>query len=350
MKAIRMVAVNQPLELHDIPVPSISDRQVLVQVRASGICHSDAHYRSGISPVDPLPLTLGHEIAGVIVEVDSKVTRLKPGDRVVLHYLVTCGSCDYCLRGAEQYCRQGKMLGHFTDGGYAEYIAVPERNALLLPDEIPFQQGATLMCASATALHALRKSRLRGGERVAVFGIGGLGLSAIQLALALGALEVYAVDVSPTKLGLASRYGARSVYVDSGAGRVGARSPAEQIRDLTGGYGVDVALEMVGLPDTMRQALLSLAVHGRAVIVGLSNQRLLIDTYRELLGPEAELIGSNDHLLSELSLLIELARRGDLDLSETVSHTISLDAAAVNRALDDLESFGAQGIRTVIVP
>ncbi len=345
MKAIRMVAVGQPLEMQDIPIPVPADHQVLVQVRAAGICHSDAHYRAGVSPVEPLPLTLGHEIAGVVAETGSSVTRLKPGDRVVLHYLVTCGECEYCTRGAEQYCVSGKMLGHFTEGGYAEYIVVPERNALLLPAEIPFDAGATLMCASATALHALRKSRLSGGERVAVFGIGGLGLSAVQLAFALGALEVYAVDLEPAKLELAARYGANTVSAADPK-----LSPAEQIRELTGGQGVDVALEMVGLPATMRQALRSLAVFGRAVIVGLSAQPMLIDTYRELLGPEAELIGSNDHLLSELPLLIELARRGDLDLSNTVSRTIPLDAGAVNQVLDELEHFGGHGIRTVITP
>lgn len=345
MKAIRMVAVNQPLELQDVPIPTPVDGQVLVQVRAAGICHSDAHYRAGVSPVDPLPLTLGHEIAGVVAETGKKAARLKPGDRVVMHYLVTCGECEYCIRGAEQYCVRGKMLGHFTDGGYAEYIAVPERNALILPEEIPFEAGATLMCASATALHALRKSRLRGGERVAVFGIGGLGLSAVQLAFALGALEVYAIDLDPAKLELAARYGAHPISAANAD-----LSPADQIREQTTGRGVDVALEMVGLPGTMRQALRSLAVFGRAVIVGLSDQHLQIDTYRELLGPEAELIGSNDHLLSELPLLIELARRGDLDLSNTVSRMIPLDAGAVNQALDELEIFGSKGIRTVIIP
>lgn len=345
MKSVRMVAVGQPLELQEIPIPSVGENNVLVKVAAAGICHSDVHYRAGRSPVYPLPLTLGHEIAGVVVETGRRVHRLKTGDRVVLHYLITCGECDYCIRGAEQFCRQGKMLGHFTDGGFAEYIAVPERNAVLLPDEIPFEQGATLMCASATALHALRKSRLRGGERIAIFGIGGLGLSAVQLALALGALEVYAVDVNPVKLGLASRYGARPIHVQKGG-----PDPVDQIRQLTSGYGVDVAIEMIGLPATMRQALRSLAVFGRAVIVGISDQPLQIDTYRELLGPETELIGSNDHLLSELPLLLELARRGDLDLSDAVSRTIPLDADLINQTLDELEEFGSEAIRTVIVP
>lgn len=355
MKSVRMIAVGQPLELREIPIPSIGENDVLVKIAAAGICHSDVHYRAGRSPVYPLPLTLGHEIAGVVVETGRRARRLKPGDRVVLHYLVTCGKCDYCVRGAEQYCRQGKMLGHHTDGGFAEYIAVPERNAVLLPDEIPFEQGATLMCASATALHALRKSRLRGGERVAVFGVGGLGLSAVQLAFALGALEVYAVDVNPVKLGLASRFGARPVHVqihqpDPGGSRPGGTSPEDQIRQLTNGYGVDVALEMIGLPTTMRQALRSLFVFGRAVVVGISDQPLQIDTYRELLGPETELIGSNDHLLSELPLLLELVRRGKLDLSDAVSRTIPLDPDLINHTLDELEEFGSEAIRTVIVP
>jgi propanol-preferring alcohol dehydrogenase len=294
-----------------------------------------------------LPLTLGHEVAGVVEKVGARVTRLRPGDRVALHYLVTCGECTFCRSGAEQYCVTGKMLGHYTDGGYAEYIAVPERNAVPLPDEITFEHGATLMCASATALHALRKSRLRGGERVAVFGAGGLGISAIQLARAFGALEVYAVDIREENLELARRCGA--IAVDARQG-----DPVEAIRGRTGGQGVEVALEMVGLPLTMRQALRLLAVFGRAVIVGLSDQKMEFHPYTELLGPEAELIGSNDHLLSELPLVIEYARRGALEPSIAVSRTIPLQAAAINQALDELEAGlspipGSAHVRTVIV-
>jgi len=350
MESIRMVAVGKPLEAQRLPIPTPGEDDVLVQVRASGICHSDAHYRAGRSSVEPLPLTLGHEIAGEVVSVGKRVQRLQSGDRVVLHYLITCGECEYCQRGAEQYCIKGRMLGHFIDGGYAEYIAVPQRNALNLPPEIPFEQGATLMCASATALHALNKSRLRGGETVAIFGVGGLGISAVQLARRFGALQVYAVDTHPAKLELAARYGAIPIQAAPAGVESPALDAADQVRAQTGGRGVDVAIELVGSPGTMRQALRSLAIFGRLVIVGLSAQPLAIDTYRELLGPEAEIIGSNDHLLRELPLLIELARRGDLDLSPVVSRTIPLDAAVVNQALDELENYGSAGIRTVITP
>jgi 2-desacetyl-2-hydroxyethyl bacteriochlorophyllide A dehydrogenase len=342
MKAIRIVGPGQPLQMQDIPIPSVGDGDVLVRVRAAGICHSDAHYRAGRSPVRPLPLTFGHEVAGVVERVGQWVTAVKPGDRVCLHYLLSCGDCFYCSTGNEQFCARGSMLGHYSDGGYAEYIAVPERNAVRLPDEIPFEHGAILMCSSATSLHALRKARLRPGETVAVFGAGGLGMSAIQLARAFGALDVYAVDINADKLSLAAGYGA--IPIDAGAG-----DPVAEILKLTHGKGVDVALEVIGLALTMRQAVQALAVMGRAVLAGIADKPLEVDTYRELLGKEAEIIGTNDHLLQELPLLIELARRGTLDLSRVVTRTVSLDAGAINQVLDSLEHFGGD-VRTVIVP
>ncbi|OHD72849.1 MAG: alcohol dehydrogenase [Spirochaetes bacterium RBG_13_68_11] len=343
MKAVRLVSVGMPLELFDVPVPAVGDRDVLVRVKAAGICHSDVHYRAGTSQVRPLPMTLGHEVAGVVEEVGRGAAgRLRAGDRVVLHYNLSCGDCWYCSTGNEQFCPHGLMLGHFTDGGYSEYVAVPARNALPLPPEIPFEQGATLMCASATSFHALRKARLRAGERAAVFGVGGLGMSAVQLARAFGAIEVFAVDLAAEKLALAEHYGACPVD----AART---DPVEEIRRRTEGRGVDVALEMVGRASTMRQAVRSLAPMGRAVIVGIGGEPLSIDTYRELLGGEAEVIGSNDHLLQELPQLIEMARRGILDTSRVVTRTIPLDPVAINGALDALERYEG-GIRTVIVP
>src|SRR5262249_28178658 len=153
--------------------------------------------------------------------------------------------------GNEQFCVRGSMLGHYADGGYAEYIAVPERNAIHLPDEIPFEHGAILMCSSSTSLHALRKSRLKAGETVAIFGVGGLGMSAIQLAHAFGALDVYAVDINADKLSLAAKYGAIPVNARLG-------DPVAEIRRLTHAKGVDVALELIGLPQTMKQAVQSL--------------------------------------------------------------------------------------------
>jgi D-arabinose 1-dehydrogenase-like Zn-dependent alcohol dehydrogenase len=341
MKAVRMVEPGKPLELQNIPIPSAGEEEVLVRVRAAGICHSDAHYRAGRSGMGTLPITLGHEVAGEVEWVGAKVTAVQAGDRVCLHYNISCGDCDYCKSGNEQFCTTVKMIGHHVDGGYAEYIAMPARNAIPLPEEISFEEGATLMCASATALHALRRGRVREGEVVAVFGVGGLGLSAIQLAKALGAAEVYAVDIKQDKLELASEYGA--IPVDASRS-----DAAEEIRKMTRGKGVDVALEMIGLPVTMRQTIASLGVLGRAVIVGLSQMPLEIDPYQTLIGHEAEIIGSNDHLLQELPALIDMARRKVLDTSHVVSQRIPLDAGKINQRLDDLEGY-TNDVRAVIV-
>jgi len=342
MKSVRMIEAGKPLEEQDVPIPAIGETDILVRVRAAGICHSDAHYRAGRSAMGSLPITLGHEVAGVVEKTGSQVTDVKTGERVCLHYNITCGNCYYCSMGHEQFCETVKMLGHHVDGGYAEYIAVPARNAIHLPEEIPFEQGATLMCASATALHALGKGRVKAGDTVAVFGVGGLGLSAIQLARAMGAVEVYAVDIKQDKLELASEYNA--IPID--ASRTDA---VEEIRKLTKGRGVNVALEMIGLRKTMEQAIDSLGVQGRAVMVGLNQQPISIQTYRQVLGKEAEIIGSNDHLLSELPLLVDMARRGILETSRVVSQIIPLDAQKINQRLDDLEQFTSD-VRMVIVP
>lgn len=341
MKAVRMIAPGQPLELQQIAIPSAGEEDVLVRIRAAGICHSDAHYRAGRSPMGRLPITLGHEIAGEVEWVGSGVANIQAGERVCLHYNITCGNCYYCKSGNEQFCATVKMIGHHVDGGYAEYIALPARNVIPLPEEISFEEGATLMCASATALHALRKGRVKEGETVAVFGVGGLGLSAIQLAQALGAVEVYAVDLKPDKLKLASAYGA--IPIDTS--RVEA---VDEIRKLTKGKGVNVALEMVGLPTTLKQTIKSLGAMGRAVIVGICPSPLEVDPYQTLIGYEAEIIGSNDHLLQELPLLIDMARRKILDTSQVVSQTIPLDADRINQRLDDLENY-TKDVRAVIV-
>jgi 2-desacetyl-2-hydroxyethyl bacteriochlorophyllide A dehydrogenase len=336
MKAIRLIKPGRPLEVQEVDVPAASARDVLVRVKAAGICHSDAHYRAGTSRVDPLPLTLGHEVAGVVEQAGAEVRNVKRGDRVCLHYLATCGECAYCQQGNEQFCTAGAMIGKYRDGGYAEFIVMPARSVFRLPEEIPFEQGAIMMCSSATSLHALNKARLRAGESVAVFGAGGLGLSAIQLARAYGAREVFAVDIKPGKLEMARGFGA--VPVDAAA-----CEPVAEIQRLTGGRGVDVALELIGLPATMRQAVQSLAIQGRAALAGLTDKTFEIAPYMELLNKEAEIIGVSDHLAQELPGLIEWVRQGKLDLSRVITRTVPLDAGAINEVLDRLEKFGQEG-------
>ena len=342
MKAVRLVQPGRPLELHDVPIPSPGPCDVLVRVKAAGVCHSDAHYRAGKSRVHPLPMTLGHEVAGVVEQAGGEVKNLKAGDHVCIHYMATCGTCGFCQQGEEQFCGTGQMIGKYRDGGFAEFILMPARSVFKLPEEIPFQHGAIMMCSSATSLHALNKARLHPGESVAVFGAGGLGQSAIQLAKALGAGPVFAVDINPLKLEIAARFGAVPINAS-------ASDPVAAIQELTNGRGVDVALELIGLPLTMQQSVRSLAIKGRAALVGITEKSFPVAPYHEVINKEAEIIGVSDHLAQEIPLLLDLAAKRKLDFSNLVTRRVLLDAALINATLDRLESFGDE-VRVVVEP
>ena len=342
MRAVQLVQVGKPLKDAEVALPEIGSFEVLVRVAACGICHSDAHYRNGISTIDRLPLTLGHEVAGRVEAVGEDVAHVSLNDRVYVHYLVTCGRCDFCLRGDEQFCVKGRMIGKHRDGGYAEFIKVPARNIFVLPDEIPFEHGAIMMCSSATALHALNKARVQSGDSVAIFGFGGLGFSALQLARAFGNREIYVVDINPTKL--ASIAEAGGIAIDAIAG-----DPVEQIREATNGKGVDVSIELVGSAITMEQAVRCLGIFGRAALVGLTAESMSILPYTEVINKEAEIIGVSDHLAAELPELMQLACSGKLSFSPNALRFVDLDASQVNAALDAVGD-STDHIRTVIVP
>ncbi len=338
MKALQLVAPGRPLELRDTTETPPAGDDVTVSVAAAGICRSDLHYRAGFPEVGPLPLTLGHEVAGVVAAIGPNVQDLAPGDRVCVHYQVGCGDCRHCTREREMFCPTGKMIGNGRPGGYAERITVPARNIVPVPDQVPLDHAAVIMCSSATSLHALRKGRTAPGDQVAVFGVGGLGMSAIQLALLEGAAAVYAIDVDSRKLEQAAALGAVPVAATS--------HPVDALRKQG---GMDVALELVGSAQVMQQCLDSLAPMGRAVAVGLTADTVPVGPYTDLVTGESELIGSSDHLRSEIEELLDHAAGGNLALDGIVGRHIPLEADAVNGALDELAGFGGP-VRTVICP
>ena len=340
MRAVQLTQVGKSLENTNVPIPQIDPSDVLIRVAAAGICHSDAHYRAGISKINRLPLTLGHEVAGWVEEVGSNVTDVSAGDRVCVHYLVSCGSCEFCVRGLEQFCRSGQMIGKHRDGGYAEFIKVPGANAFPLPDEISFEVGAMMMCSSATALHALNKGRFKARESIAIFGFGGLGFSALQLARAFDCGDVYVVEINPAKLALAASMGAIAIDARSA-------DPVDQIKEATDERGVDIALELIGSAKTMRQAVLCLRPLGRAALVGLTAETMSVHPYTELINKEAEIIGVSDHLANEIPALIEFVRSGKLRFAPETLRLVDLDAAQINTALDAVQG-SIDYVRTVI--
>ena len=332
MRAVLIVEIGKPLQLRELPLPEPGPGDIRVKVQAAGICHSDAHYRDGTASVAFLPMTPGHEIAGVIDKLGAGVDGLRVGERVALHYLLTCGQCDYCNRGLEQFCSSGRMLGKDAHGGYAEFVVAAARNAIPVAEAVSMAEAAIMMCSSATAFHALHQARMSAGESVAVFGAGGLGMSAVQLARACGASAVFAVDVDVAKLEAAASCGALSINPADGA-------PDAQLRAATHGRGVDVALEFAGLPMTQQQAVASLGVHGRAALAGISRAPFAVDSYATVINREATIVGVSDHLRGELTTLMEFARRGLLDLKNVIADRLPLDDRQINRRLDALSAF-----------
>lgn len=341
MRAVQLIEIDKDLENREVPKPTPHADEVLVRIKAAGICHSDVHYRDGISSVDYLPITLGHEVAGVIEEIGDNITSFQIGDRVCVNYMITCGECHFCIIGSEQFCEKSKMIGKNINGGYAEYIAVPSRGIYKLPDLVSFEHAAVLMCSTATSFHALRKTRFQPGETLAIFGFGGLGISAFQLAQAFGARDIYAIDIDPEKLQSAKEMGAIPINARE-------TDPVEKIMELTNGVGVNVALELVGLPKTLDQGTRVLARFGRLGLVGITSESFKIDSY-EAICKEKELIGCSDHLLSELPMLLDLAEQGKLDLSQVVTKTVPLEADAINNVHHQLKHFKSN-FRTVIIP
>jgi alcohol dehydrogenase, propanol-preferring len=215
MKAAVLHEFKTPLVIEEVPRPAPASGEVLIAVEACGVCHSDLHVADGdwkqFAGIVKKPLILGHEITGRVVEVGPAVRDLQIADRVGVPWIYwTCGECEFCREGNENLCIRQKITGVTVDGGYAEFVKSPATHALKLPDGIPFAEAAPLFCAGVTVYRALRQVKISAGQRVAIFGIGGLGHMAVQIARAMGA-EVTAIDVSDEKLALAQSLGAASV-------------------------------------------------------------------------------------------------------------------------------------------
>lgn len=341
MKAAQLHKIGEKLRLDYVPIPTLDAEDVLVNVKASGICHSDINYREGISPVGKLPIILGHEIAGIISEVGPHVWTVDKGDRVCVHYVLSCGKCSFCITGKDNLCEHYKMIGKDVDGGFAEFIKVPVRNVLKLPNSIPFEQGAIIGCAVSTAFHALRRGRVNIGETVVIYGVGGVGIHAVQLAAKVfGAGKVIAVDISEEKLKIAKKVGADEVV------NAIKEKPMERIKEITNGKLSDVALDFVGSTFTIEEAINCVGKGGRMLIVGIGSEEITVSPYKTIIGKEIEIIGVNDHLESEMIQLVNLVDSKKIDLSTSITHRVQLED--VNYGMEILEKKIGNPIRIVV--
>jgi len=342
VRAVVFDAFGQQPRVRSVPEPECPAGAVVVAVRATGVCRSDWHAWRGHDPV-ALPHVPGHEFAGEVVRVGEEVTRVAVGDRVTVPFVCGCGVCDLCRSGDAQVCPDQYQPGFTGPGSFAEQVMVPaaDTNVVRLPDELEFVEAAALGCRFATAFRAVQAhGRIAPGQWLAVFGCGGVGLSAVAVGRALGA-RVVAVDVSAAALEQATRLGSEGA-VDAGD----LEAAVEQVRAVTGG-GAHVGLDAIGSPLVAAASVRSLRRRGRHVQVGLllgedAATALPMD---RVVAHELEVIGSHGMAAVDYPAMLDLVAKGILDPRALVGRVIGLDEAGA--ALAAMDHPGPPGLTVV---
>ncbi len=308
MKAAVLHELGAPVVIEEIATPEPGAGEVLIKIVACGVCHSDLHLAAGewelLKPITKLPLVLGHEVTGAISSIGEGVTGFEIGDRVGvpwLHY--TCGECEFCQTRRETLCVKQQVTGCTVDGGFAEFIKAKASHTVKLPDNLSFAEVAPLLCAGLTVHKALKNAGLQAGQSIAIFGIGGLGHLAVQLAKARGA-EVIAVDVSDDKLELARECGADNIVNAATA------QAYKDIKKLTAG-GAHVVMVTSGSRTAYETALRSLRRGGTLSVVGMAPEPISVSTVA-LVSGEYKIVASAVGTREDLHEVLQLASQGSV--------------------------------------
>jgi alcohol dehydrogenase len=336
MRALVYRSFAEPPAVEVVPDPDVPADGVVVAVRATGVCRSDWHGWMGHDPAIALPHVPGHEMAGVVAEAGPEVRGFAVGDRVTVPFCCGCGTCEPCRQGWTQICDVDFQPGFTAWGSFAELVALPraDLNLVRLPDSLGFVEAASLGCRFMTAFAALED--VRAGDWVAVHGCGGLGLSAVMIASALGA-AVVAVDIDAETLSLARTLGAAEAVTDD---------PVAQVHEITGG-GAHVSLDALGSAATCRNSILSLRKRGRHVQVGL-----MLDDDRDAAIPmdrviayELSLRGVHGMAVGRYDALLRLVESGAVDPGRLIGRTIGLEDAGAELA--SMGSFAQRGVTVI---
>jgi alcohol dehydrogenase len=343
MRAAIYEAFGQPIDVRSVMDPRPSEHGVVIAVEATGVCRSDWHGWMGHDPDIVLPHVPGHEFAGVVVAAGKGVTRWQVGDRVTAPFVCACGACPQCASGNQQVCDRQFQPGFTHWGSFAEYVAIDRAdiNLVRLPDALDFVTAASLGCRFATAFRAVvDQGRASAGQWVAVHGCGGVGLSAVMIAAALGA-GVVGIDISDDRLALARELGAH-VAINAGA----APDVAAAVREATSG-GAHVSLDALGSPATCFNSVASLRKRGRHIQVGLllaeqSRPPLPMD---RVIADELEILGSHGMQAHRYGAMLALIESGRVRPERLVGRTIGLDEAPA--ALAAMDRFSGAGVTVI---
>lgn len=363
-RAAVLYGTNQPFQVEEIEVEEPRDTEILVKIAATGLCHSDWHVVTGDIPVE-FPYICGHEGAGVVEKVGSKVTRVQPGDHVVLSFIPSCGVCRWCTNGMTNLCDLGATIlaGTRPDGSFrmktkdgknagqicaistfSEWTVCDESSIVKVEQDYPFDVAALVGCGVATGFGAAKnRARVTPGSTVVVIGIGGIGINAVQGAAALGAAKIIAVDKVDFKLEQAKRFGAtHTINADR-------EDVVARVQELTDGVGADFTFEAIGNPITVGQAVSCASKGGTAVAIGVSpwnTETIPVNPFELVLFQKAllgTLYGSSNPR-TEIPNLLNLYRAGKLKLDELITKRYTLDQ--INEGYKDM--IEGRNIRGVI--
>ena len=302
MKVARYYQSGELFQLEEAERPVAKPGTAVVKIRAAGVCGTELHFLEGMIPVDK-SLVLGHEMAGDIESV-NECGSFKSGDRVVVYNMLNCGKCDSCRQGLDSLCENpAGQMGFNVDGGFSEYVIVPESSLIHLPAEVPYADAAVLACSGMSAVHATRIAGVGIGDRVVVNGVGGVGIIVIQVCRCAGAYVIAIAD-SEARAELARKAGAEAVIVTTDYSTV-----PEKIKGLTNNKGANVFMELVGTTDTISAGVSSLANRGRFMIIGYTSQNMDIAPIQLVLG-ELQILSSVAAAKRDLVDVIDMARRG----------------------------------------
>jgi L-iditol 2-dehydrogenase len=342
MKALRLTAYKQ-LDYVDAPVPSVAAGELLVRVKACGICGSDVHGYDGSTGRRIPPLVMGHEAAGVVEAAGEGVTDFSPGDRVTFDSTVYCGDCFFCRRGQSNLCDHRRVLGvscgdYRRDGALAEFVVVPARVAFALPAGLSFQHAATVEAVSV-AVHAVKRASPGLGDTALVVGAGMIGQLLVQAARAAGCGRVVVSDVDANRLAMAKAHGA-DVALDARQDDV-----PQRVRDLTDGRGADVVFEAVGSDAAVTSAIAAARKGGVVTLVGNVSKTVTLPL-QGVVTREITLLGSCASA-GEYPACLEMMARGTIDVSKLISVVAPLGEGAA--WFDKLHRPGASGLLKVIL-
>jgi threonine dehydrogenase-like Zn-dependent dehydrogenase len=344
MRAARFLGAGQPISVQEVPDPTPGPMDVVVSVQASGICASDLHFIHGEIPLPAVPpLTLGHEASGTVHSVGEQMPGgWVEGARVSIMGGKPCFACPSCASGRIEECTAPEVMGAHYDGAWAELVRVPWYALARIPEGVSFEHAAIACDAVATPFAALlERGGLRTGERVGIWGVGGLGTHAVQIARLAGASFIAAVDPLPGARERALRLGADLALDPS-------QDVRNAIREATGGHGLDLAMDAIGRASVIRQAISSLARGGRVVVVGQSFETLEAGPILLVSFLGIGILGHLGYGKRHLEAVLRLIAAGRLDLTESVSDRLPLER--VNEGVERLTSKEGSPVRLVLLP